>query len=46
MMRSGGRAVTVFQRDVAARDDLGFRVGDTLERVLNQAGDILFVLDD
>ncbi len=34
------------QRHVTARDDLGFRVGDALERVLDQAGDILFVLDD
>ena len=34
------------QRDVAARDDFRFGVADALERVLDEAGDVLFIFND
>ena len=46
MMRSGGALGDRLQRGVAAADDVGLGVAAALERVLDEAGDVLLVFDD
>ena len=46
MMRSGAPLGDRLQRGVAGADDLRVGVAAALERVLDQAGDVLLVFDD
>ena len=45
MIRSGVCSLASFQRLVAARGDFDDGVARSLERVLDEAGDVAFVLD-
>jgi hypothetical protein len=46
MIRSGGRSRDDSQRRVAGPDDLGLRVAASLERVLDETGDVALVFHD
>ena len=46
MIRSGGRSVTALSAASPRADDFGVGVAAALERVLDEAGDVVLVFDD
>ena len=46
MIRSGGCSVTAFSAASPGADDLRLGVAAPFERVLDEAGDVVFVFDD